>query len=186
MPQGIRPGESFTWYALSRPATSPGIFVTNSGRASASVELDVVDGKQRVRPGVTIDTLTWDGLRPLEELTVGYSPDWFEGLGLLDGDDDEEGVANGAVANGDRACLEALRDLGALALWPANSLFVEGYLTTRGDAEEATYRMIRDAGFEVDGNPLYDGTQASDVGAGGFRLRGVEGEILKPDVRRPT
>lgn len=56
--------------------------------------------------------LTWDGRRPLEELTVGYSPDWFEGLGLLDGEDDEAGVANGAVANGDRACLEALRDLG--------------------------------------------------------------------------
>jgi biotin synthase len=40
-----------------------------------------------------------------------------------------------------------LRALGALALWPANSLFVEGYLTTRGDAVSDTYRMIEDAGF---------------------------------------
>ena len=47
-----------------------------------------------------------------------------------------------------------LRALGALALWPANSLFVEGYLTTRGDAVNDTYRMIRDAGFEIEGNPL--------------------------------
>ena len=44
-----------------------------------------------------------------------------------------------------------LRSLGALALWPANSLFVEGYLTTRGDAVNDTYHMIRDAGFQVGG-----------------------------------
>jgi biotin synthase len=78
-----------------------------------------------------------------------------------------------------------LRDLGALALWPANSLFVEGYLTTRGDTEDATYRMIRDAGFEVDGNPLYNEDPAS-AGLESFRLRGSEGEILKLEVRRPT
>ncbi len=78
-----------------------------------------------------------------------------------------------------------LRDLGALALWPANSLFVEGYLTTRGDAEDATYRMIRDAGFEVEGNPLYNESSAADSGES-FRLRGSEGEILKPEIRRPA
>jgi len=70
-----------------------------------------------------------------------------------------------------------LRSLSALALWPANSLFVEGYLTTRGDAAEATYRMIRDAGFEVEGNPLSDGS-ADDVG---FQLEG-DGDILKPEI----
>jgi len=32
----------------------------------------------------------------------------------------------------------------AFALWPANSLFVEGYLTTRGDSLADTYRMIRE------------------------------------------
>ena len=31
-----------------------------------------------------------------------------------------------------------LRSLQPLALWPANSLFVEGYLTTRGDAVRTT------------------------------------------------
>src|SRR5690606_4712533 len=39
-----------------------------------------------------------------------------------------------------------LRSLGPLLLWPANSLFVEGYLTTRGDAVRETYAMIADAG----------------------------------------
>jgi biotin synthase len=78
-----------------------------------------------------------------------------------------------------------LRALGALALWPANSLFVEGYLTTRGDAVNDTYRMIEDAGFEVDGNPEYDALRAREAAPkSGFRLAGGEGEILRPEVRR--
>jgi len=71
-----------------------------------------------------------------------------------------------------------LRSLEALALYPANSLFVEGYLTTRGGAIEDTYRMIRDAGFEVEGNPLYDAEKSSREG---FHLTGSDGEILKPE-----
>lgn len=42
-----------------------------------------------------------------------------------------------------------LRDLQALALWPANSLFVNGYLTTGGAGHERDVRMIEDAGFRV-------------------------------------
>jgi biotin synthase len=75
-----------------------------------------------------------------------------------------------------------LRALSPLALWPANSLFVEGYLTTRGDAVEETCRMIHDAGFEVEGNPEY---QAAREGADGFRLSGPDADILRPDVRTP-
>jgi biotin synthase len=71
-----------------------------------------------------------------------------------------------------------LRGLGPLALWPANSLFVDGYLTTRGDAVAETCRMIRDAGFEVEGNPLSAGAAAD--APGGFRLPGTDGAILKP------
>lgn len=78
-----------------------------------------------------------------------------------------------------------LRALGALALWPANSLFVDGYLTTRGDAVNDTYRMIEDAGFEVDGNAEYHARRAREAAAaGGFRLAGGDGEILRPEVRR--
>jgi len=74
-----------------------------------------------------------------------------------------------------------LRSLEPLALYPANSLFVEGYLTTRGDAVEDTYRMIRDAGFEIEGNPAYE----APTGPGnGFRLSGSDGEILKPEIIR--
>jgi len=74
-----------------------------------------------------------------------------------------------------------LRSLEPLALYPANSLFVEGYLTTRGDAVADTYRMIRDAGFEIEGNPLYGaGAETSNA----FRLAGSDGEILKPEIAR--
>jgi len=72
-----------------------------------------------------------------------------------------------------------LRHLNALSLWPANSLFVEGYLTTRGDGVADTYRMIREAGFEVEGNPVSDAPDSGD----GFRLDGSRG-LLKPDVAR--
>ncbi len=77
-----------------------------------------------------------------------------------------------------------LRSLGALVLWPANSLFVEGYLTTRGDAVNETYRMIADAGFEIGGNPLYDAEERERGTA--FRLCGGGGGILKPEIAAPV
>ncbi len=72
-----------------------------------------------------------------------------------------------------------LRCLQPLALYPANSLFVEGYLTTRGDAVDDTYAMIRDAGFEVEGNPLYD---ADDARYDAFRIPGGGDQLLRPEV----
>jgi biotin synthase len=37
----------------------------------------------------------------------------------------------------------------SLALYAANSMFTEGYLTTPGQQYEEDVAMIRDAGFEV-------------------------------------
>ena len=42
-----------------------------------------------------------------------------------------------------------LRSLQPLGLYVANSLFVGDYLTTKGQAPQADYEMIRDMGFEV-------------------------------------
>jgi biotin synthase len=76
-----------------------------------------------------------------------------------------------------------IRSLGALALWPANSLFIEGYLTTRGADERETYRMIEDAGFEVLGNPTYRAQRSGrGTASGEFRLQGGEGGVLKPEA----
>lgn len=48
-----------------------------------------------------------------------------------------------------------LRSMQSLALYPANSLFMEGYLLTKGQAGLDTLRMILDAGF----NPDLDGRE---------------------------
>lgn len=43
-----------------------------------------------------------------------------------------------------------LRSLQPLSLYPANSLFMEGYLTTGGLGISETHKMIADLGFEVE------------------------------------
>jgi biotin synthase len=50
------------------------------------------------------------------------------------------------VAGGREACI---RSLQPLALWPANSMFTEGYLTTPGQGWERDQAMLADAGFRV-------------------------------------
>lgn len=42
-----------------------------------------------------------------------------------------------------------LRSMQAMSLYPANSLFVSDYLTTKGQPAEADFAMIEDLGFEV-------------------------------------
>ncbi|MBL8850157.1 MAG: biotin synthase BioB, partial [Planctomycetaceae bacterium] len=42
-----------------------------------------------------------------------------------------------------------LRSMQAFGLYPANSIFVSDYLTTKGQAASADYEMIADLGFEV-------------------------------------
>lgn len=42
-----------------------------------------------------------------------------------------------------------LRSLQPLSLFVANSIFVGDYLTTKGQAPESDYQMIRDMGFEI-------------------------------------
>ncbi len=51
-----------------------------------------------------------------------------------------------------------LRSLQSMALEPANSLFIEGYLLTRGTDAIDTVRMVQDAGFELE----LAGGEASD------------------------
>ncbi|MEM9419814.1 MAG: biotin synthase BioB [Planctomycetota bacterium] len=50
-----------------------------------------------------------------------------------------------------------LRSLEAMCLYPANSLFLDGYLNGQGAERRRTYQMIQDAGFEiVSDQPLED------------------------------
>lgn len=43
-----------------------------------------------------------------------------------------------------------LRALQVMALYPANSIFTQGYLTTNGATPHADHQMIKDAGFELE------------------------------------
>ncbi len=43
-----------------------------------------------------------------------------------------------------------LRSMEVMALYPANSLFLDGYLNTKGDNRAKTLQMIKDAGFSVE------------------------------------
>ena len=45
-----------------------------------------------------------------------------------------------------------LRSMEVMALYPANSMFIEGYLNAKGAAASHTLQMIRDAGFTVKTN----------------------------------
>ena len=42
-----------------------------------------------------------------------------------------------------------LRSMEVMVLYPANSLFLEGYLNAKGASSNRTYQMILDAGFEI-------------------------------------
>ena len=47
-----------------------------------------------------------------------------------------------------------LRSLQSLGLYVANSIFIGDYLTTKGQTAEEDLAMIRDMGFEIEGDPL--------------------------------
>jgi biotin synthase len=54
------------------------------------------------------------------------------------------------IAGGRELHLGSLQSLG---LYPANSIFVGDYLTTKGQVPAADYKMVEDLGFEVVHNP---------------------------------
>jgi biotin synthase len=47
-----------------------------------------------------------------------------------------------------------LRSLQSLGLYVANSIFIGDYLTTKGQSAKEDLAMIRDLGFEIEGDPL--------------------------------
>lgn len=68
-----------------------------------------------------------------------------------------------------------LRALQAMALYPANSIFTQGYLTTGGATPSADHQMIKDAGFEL------------ELASGEAAPADPEGVAqIPPPVRRPS
>jgi len=82
-----------------------------------------------------------------------------------------------------------LRSMQALALHPANSLFVDGYLLTRGSATRETIAMIVDAGFNVrlDGHwPEELAHFVAQLKAGGSAAFDIDhsGQVIREDRKR--
>jgi biotin synthase len=50
-----------------------------------------------------------------------------------------------------------LRSMEVMALYPANSLFLQGYLNAKGASNARTLRMIKDAGFTIKSEADLDG-----------------------------
>ncbi len=72
-----------------------------------------------------------------------------------------------------------LRSMEVLSLYPANSLFMDGYLNTRGRSRKETLQMIIDAGFTIrsdkSGEELLQQERA-DTDANGYSRPGLKSE----------
>lgn len=83
-----------------------------------------------------------------------------------------------------------LRSLEAMCLYPANSLFLDGYLNGQGAERRRTYQMILDAGFEiVSDHPLEDllGELPSDTAPNQISKLTRDGVTIKSmEELRPT
>lgn len=89
-----------------------------------------------------------------------------------------------------------LRSMQVLSLYPANSLFLQGYLNTQGDSRAKTLQMIKDAGFiiksDFDVDTLLQQERAADVSgnsaagccdeSGGIHLKGFA--ELRPQYQK--
>lgn len=85
-----------------------------------------------------------------------------------------------------------LRSLEAMAMYPANSLFLDGYLNGRGADRRRTYQMLRDAGFEIESEyPLEDllgeiDADTSPAQAAELTLDGRRAALKRGDELRPA
>lgn len=56
-----------------------------------------------------------------------------------------------------------LRSMEVMALYPANSLFLDGYLNTKGNMRSQTLQMIKDAGFTIRSDHSLDELIANEI-----------------------
>ncbi len=77
-----------------------------------------------------------------------------------------------------------LRGMQSIALYAANSIFVEGYLVTRGDRKNKAFRLIKDAGFEIENEEaLFGANEDGQSSAQKFAID-ENPEILNPKTTK--
>ena len=72
-----------------------------------------------------------------------------------------------------------LRSLEVMSLYPANSLFMDGYLNTRGKSRQDTLQMIIDAGFTVKSDKSAEELllhEKTDTGDEGYAIPGLKSD----------
>jgi biotin synthase len=72
-----------------------------------------------------------------------------------------------------------LRDMQVMGLYPANSLFLDGYLNAEGDERRRVWQMIRDAGFTIRSEYPLEGLLGKEMPSlpGGFPVRRTETHV---------
>lgn len=74
-----------------------------------------------------------------------------------------------------------LRGMEVMSLYPANSMFVEGYLNAAGKDTKRTLQMIQDAGFEIETNgDSFDNFSQTEIEQEGVLLK--ELPVLRPSM----
>ncbi len=63
-----------------------------------------------------------------------------------------------------------LRSMEVMALYPANSLFLDGYLNTKGSSRARTLRMIKDAGFVIKSDYSVEEILKEEEGKNNFKI----------------
>jgi biotin synthase len=72
-----------------------------------------------------------------------------------------------------------LRSLEVMSLYPANSLFMDGYLNTRGKSRKDTLQMIIDAGFTIKSDKSAEELllhEKTDTGADDYAVPGLKSD----------
>ncbi len=78
-----------------------------------------------------------------------------------------------------------LRGMEVMSLYPANSMFLEGYLNATGKESSRTLQMITDAGFVIETNgDISEHLQQTQIGQEGVLLK--ELEVLRPRMGSKT
>ena len=86
-----------------------------------------------------------------------------------------------------------LRNMEVMALYPANSLFLDGYLNAKGAQRARTLQMIKDAGFTIESEYSLDELIAAETSSGNAGNNDPSGEIaiknlgdLRPEFESPV
>lgn len=76
-----------------------------------------------------------------------------------------------------------LRSLQVMALYPADSLFLDGYLNTKGDDRRRTLQMIKDAGFTISSDHPVEELPGKDGNTSEVSPDGAVGQIPMKKLR---